>query len=154
VETFIAGAGIFGEKLGPLMNQLSPNMNYDDNRLENLLSSLPLGGQYAVEFLHQSWIEGKVSEILGKYNIMIGIFDIPSLSHLFIAINDIVHIRVLGSTGLHTNCYSDEEEAGGVKRLAGLVTNWETINGYSSNNTEGFAVGHTITLRDYLRNAS
>jgi uncharacterized protein YecE (DUF72 family) len=153
VETFIAGAGIFGEKLGPLMNQLSLNIDYDDNRLENLLSSLPLGGKYAVELLHQSWIEGKVFEILDIYNIMIGIFDIPSLSHLFIATNDIVHIRILGSTGLHTNCYSDEEEAGGAKRLAGLATNWEIIYDYSKN-IQGLAVGHTKTLRDNLRSTS
>jgi uncharacterized protein YecE (DUF72 family) len=154
VETFVSRAGILGEKLGPLLYQLPPNLHRDDDRLELFLSSLPQGVKHAVEFWHQSWIEDRVFEILHKYNIALCVFDMPSLSCPFIATSDFAYIRFHGSAGLYTSCYSDEELAGWAKRLAGLATNLEAMYVYFNNDTEGFAVSNAITLRDYLRNAS
>jgi len=43
VDKFINRAQILGDKLGPLLYQLPPNMHRDDDRLESFLSILPQG---------------------------------------------------------------------------------------------------------------
>ncbi|MBI3040759.1 MAG: DUF72 domain-containing protein, partial [Chloroflexi bacterium] len=54
VEKFIARAKILGEKLGPLLYQLPPNMPRNDDVLESFLSILPGGIKHVFEFRHQS----------------------------------------------------------------------------------------------------
>ena len=153
VETFMSRARILGEKLGPLLYQLPPNMHRDDDRLESFLSTLPQGMKHVVEFRHQSWLDDEVFGILHKYNIGLCVFDMPLLSCPLVATADFAYIRFHGSTGLYESCYSDEELADWAKRLADLATNLKAVYVYFNNDAEAFAVRNAITLRGYLQNA-
>ena len=150
VETFVSRAKILGEKLGPLLYQLPPNMHRNDEVLDSFLSTLPQGMKHVFEFRHQSWLEDKVFEILHKYNTGFCVFDMPGLPCPLVATADFAYIRFHGSTGLYWSCYSDEELAGWAKRLATLGANLEAIYIYFNNDAEAFAVRNAITLRGYL----
>jgi len=150
VDNFISRAKILGEKLGPLLYQLPPNMHRNDEILESFLSTLPQGMKHVFEFRHQSWLEDKVFEILHKHNIGFCVFDMPSVSCPLVATADFAYIRFHGSTGLYFSCYSDEELADWAKRLANLARNLEAIYIYFNNDAEAFAVRNAITLRRYL----
>ena len=154
VETFVSRARILGEKLGPLLYQLPPNMHRDDDRLESFLSTLPRGMKHVVEFRHQSWLEDRVFGILHKYNTGLCVFDMPSFSCPLVATDDFAYIRFHGSTGLYSSCYSDEELTVWAKRLANLATNLKAMYIYFNNDAEAFAVRNAITLRGYLQNVS
>jgi uncharacterized protein YecE (DUF72 family) len=151
VEKFITRAQILGEKLGPLLYQLPPNMHRDDERLESFLPILPQGMKHVIEFRHQSWLEEPVFKILHKYNIGLCVFDMPSLSCPLEATADFAYIRFHGSTGLYWSCYSDEELADWAKRLADLVMNLKAVYIYFNNDAEAFAVRNAMTLRGYLQ---
>jgi len=151
VETFISRAKILGEKLGPLLYQLPPNMHRNDEVLESFLSGLPQGMENVIEFRHQSWLEGEVLEILRKYNIGLCVFDMPSLSCPLMATADFAYIRFHGSSELYASCYSDEELADWSKRLADLATNLKKVYIYFNNDAEAFAVSNAKTIRSYLR---
>jgi len=151
VETFISRARVLGEKLGPLLYQLPPNMHRNDERLASFLSTLPQGMRHVFEFRHQSWLDDEVFETLHKYNIGLCVFDMPSLSCPLVATADFAYIRFHGSTGLYLSCYSDEELADWAKRLANLATNLKAIYIYFNNDAEAFAVRNAITLRSYLQ---
>ena len=150
VETFVSRAKILGEKLGPLLYQLPPNMHRNDEVLDSFLSTLPQGMKHVFEFRHQSWLEDKVFEILHKYNTGFCVFDMPGLPCPLVATADFAYIRFHGSTGLYWSCYSDEELASWAKRLATLGANLEAIYIYFNNDAEAFAVRNAITLRGYL----
>jgi len=150
VENFISRAKILGEKLGPLLYQLPPNMLRNDEVLESFLSSLPQEIKHVFEFRHQSWLENKVFEILHRHNIGFCVFDMPFLSCPLVATADFAYIRFHGSTGLYFSCYSDEELADWAKRLANLARNLEAIYIYFNNDAEAFAVRNAMTLRHYL----
>ena len=151
LDTFITRAKGLGEKLGPLLYQLPPNLHRDDERLESFLSILPPGMKHVVEFRHQSWLEDSVFEILHKYNIGFCIFDMPDISCPLVATADFAYIRFHGSTGLYSSCYSNEELADWAKRLTNLAANVKVLYIYFNNDAEAFAVRNAITLRGYLQ---
>ena len=153
-ERFIARTKILGEKLGPLLYQLPPNMHRNDEVLESFLSILPRGMKHVFEFRHESWLEEEVFQILRKYNAGFCIFDMPGVSCPVVATADFAYIRFHGSTGLYFSCYSDEELADWARKLAGLAAGLEAIYIYFNNDAEAFAVRNAMTLGHYLQSTN
>ena len=151
LDNFINRAKILGDKLGPLLYQLPPNMHRHDEVLESFLSNLPRGIRHVFEFRHHSWLEEKVFAILRKYNVGLCVFDMPFLSCPLVATTDFAYIRFHGSGELYSSCYSDEELADWAKKLADLAANLEAVYIYFNNDVEGFAVRNAKTLRSYLQ---
>jgi uncharacterized protein YecE (DUF72 family) len=60
VERLDQAARALGEKLGPILFQLPPNMKKDVVRLDDFLAMLPPGLRAAMEFRHTSWFEDDV----------------------------------------------------------------------------------------------
>lgn len=52
--------GVLGERLGPALFQLPPNMKKDLPRLTDFLALLPAGARAAFEFRHESWFDDAV----------------------------------------------------------------------------------------------
>jgi uncharacterized protein YecE (DUF72 family) len=60
VERLDQAARALGDKLGPILFQLPPNMKKDVVRLDDFLTALPPGLRAAMEFRHTSWFEDDV----------------------------------------------------------------------------------------------
>ena len=154
VDRFISRARILGEKLGPLLYQIPPNMHRDDGRLDSFLSGLPRGMEHVVEFRHESWLDDKVFEILHKYKIGLCVFDMPDFTCPLVATADFAYIRFHGSEALYGSCYSDEELADWAMKLIDLSAGLKAVYIYFNNDAEAFAVRNAITIRGYLQNVS
>jgi uncharacterized protein YecE (DUF72 family) len=66
VEYFSKTARFLGEKLGPILVQLPPNLKRDDPRLISFLELVPSDLKLAFEFRHDSWATPEVQDILQK----------------------------------------------------------------------------------------
>jgi uncharacterized protein YecE (DUF72 family) len=55
VSDFLTRARELGDRLGPILFQLPPNLEYDRALLEDFLELLPAGLSAAMEFRHPSW---------------------------------------------------------------------------------------------------
>jgi len=64
VSYFFQTASTLGERLGPSLFQLPPNLKKDLPRLEAFLAVLPAGARAAFEFRHASWFEDDVFDAL------------------------------------------------------------------------------------------
>ena len=64
VAYFFQTASTLGERLGPTLIQLPPNLKKDLPRLEAFLGVLPESARAAFEFRHASWFEDDVFEAL------------------------------------------------------------------------------------------
>jgi uncharacterized protein YecE (DUF72 family) len=64
VDYFFRTASTLGERLGPVLFQLPPNLKKDVPRLEAFLAELPAAARAAFEFRHPSWFEEDVFEAL------------------------------------------------------------------------------------------
>jgi uncharacterized protein YecE (DUF72 family) len=152
VESFLSRAGLLGEKLGPLLYQLPPNMKRNDELLQHFLSSLPREYQHVVEFRHESWIDDVVFDILREHSVGLCVFDMPDLGYPLIATSDFTYIRLHGSEGLYCSCYSDRELSQWAQRIARLSKDVKVGYIYFNNDAEAFAVKNAITLASYLEN--
>ncbi len=151
LDTFITRAKVLGEKLGPLLYQLPPNMKRNDEVLEAFLITLPRGMRHVLEFRHHSWLEEGVFTILHKYNVGFCIFNMPSLSCPLRVTADFAYVRFHGSSGLYSSCYTDDELAWWAEKIANLTSKLKSVFIYFNNDAEAFAVRNALTLRDYLR---
>ena len=57
VDYLLKTVAVLGDRLGPILFQLPPNMKCDHDRLTAFLSRLPRGRRYAMEFRHESWFD-------------------------------------------------------------------------------------------------
>jgi uncharacterized protein YecE (DUF72 family) len=61
-------AAALGDRLGPILFQLPPNMKKDLPRLEAFLDNLPTGVRATWEFRHPTWLEDDVLNVLSRHN--------------------------------------------------------------------------------------
>jgi len=66
VERLAEASRGLGDKLGPVLFQLPPNMKKDLVRLDDFLASLPAGLASTVEFRHESWFADDVYDCLRR----------------------------------------------------------------------------------------
>src|ERR1022692_1283182 len=64
VERLAEVAHALGEKLGPVLFQLPPNLRKDLPRLDAFLAAMPQGLAPALEFRHESWFSDEVYDCL------------------------------------------------------------------------------------------
>jgi len=150
VETFLGRARHLGQKLGPLLYQLPPNMHRNDERLDAFLTLLPKGLRHVVEFRHESWLDEGVFDILRRHNVGFCVFDMPDLPCPLVATAGFAYIRFHGSTGLYWSCYSDEELEDWAQKISGLGKKLDTVYIYFNNDAEGFAIKNARTLGEKL----
>jgi uncharacterized protein YecE (DUF72 family) len=74
VEYLVKTVSVLGDKLGPILFQLPPNMKADLERLQSFVDALPVGKRFAIEFRHPSWFDEKTFRILRDHDVaMVGI---------------------------------------------------------------------------------
>jgi uncharacterized protein YecE (DUF72 family) len=64
VAYFFKVAATLGDRMGPVLFQLPPNLRKDLSRLADFLAVLPPASRCAFEFRHESWFEEDVFEAL------------------------------------------------------------------------------------------
>jgi uncharacterized protein YecE (DUF72 family) len=69
LEYFLKTVRVLGDRLGPILFQLPPNMKKETERLHQFLEQLPEGPRYAVEFRHESWFDDASIQTLRDHNV-------------------------------------------------------------------------------------
>jgi uncharacterized protein YecE (DUF72 family) len=64
VQFLLKNTALLGDRLGPILFQLPPNLKKDLPRLQNFLSYLPADRRYTFEFRHESWWDEDVFSVL------------------------------------------------------------------------------------------
>jgi uncharacterized protein YecE (DUF72 family) len=100
-----------GEKLGPLLVQLPPNLKRDLDRLADFLQLVPSGARTAMEFRNESWFGDAVYGLLRDHNVALVTTDATESSPPLVATADWGYVR------LRREEYSDGDLAGWCDRL-------------------------------------
>ena len=139
-------------KLGPVLWQLPPNFQRDDERLDTWLEAVKAypGERHAVEFRHQSWLVPEVYGILHAHNAALVIADDPrrvQIPHELTA--DWTFVRFhYGRRGRRGN-YSETELREWAARIRDLGTEAD-VYAYFNNDWEVFAVRNAQRMKALL----
>lgn len=69
LDYLLRTAAALGDRLGPILFQLPPNMKKDAARLAGFLEHVPPGTRAAFEFRHASWLDDDVYDLLRGHDI-------------------------------------------------------------------------------------
>jgi uncharacterized protein YecE (DUF72 family) len=94
VAYFFGVAATLGDRLGPALFQLPPNLKKDLPRLEAFLGTLPAGRRAAFEFRHASWFEEDVFEALRSRGAALCIAEDETLATPLVATADWGYLRL------------------------------------------------------------
>jgi uncharacterized protein YecE (DUF72 family) len=136
-------------KLGPVVWQLPPNFQRDDELLRRALSELP-SGRHCFEFRHESWFVAEIYELLERHGAALVVGDHPRWPFQARELTtDWTLVRLHhGHRGRRGN-YSRSELETWARRIAAWRSRAEVFV-YLNNDWEGFAVENARVLRRSL----
>jgi uncharacterized protein YecE (DUF72 family) len=146
---FASGLANLGKKLGPLLWQLPPNLQYDPDVLENFLAMLPhdtdaasalarrrdarMKGRariafgpprplrHAIEVRHDSFVDPRFIDQLRRHRVAFVIADTAGKWPQYEDVTaDFVYVRLHGAVKLYTSRYTEEE----LDRFAARIDCW------------------------------
>jgi uncharacterized protein YecE (DUF72 family) len=138
-------------KAGPLLWQLPPTFQRDDERLAEALAELPGSIRHAFEFRHPSWFVPDVLDALRRHRVALVIGDRPEV-HGFQSdelTTDLAYLRFHHGTRGRRGNYSEAELEEWARRIRGYATTAE-VWAYFNNDWEGFAVHNARDLQAML----
>jgi uncharacterized protein YecE (DUF72 family) len=112
VEFLIKNTAALGNRLGPILFQLPPNLKKDFDRLRNFLGILPNDRRYTIEFRHESWFDDEVFGALRERDIPLCIAEQPKFA------SPVVATASWGYARLHRLDYDEPALVEWAKRIA------------------------------------
>jgi uncharacterized protein YecE (DUF72 family) len=139
-------------KLGPVLWQLPPNFQRDDDKLDAWLEAVKAypGERHAVEFRHQSWLVPEVYGILHAHGAALVIADDPrrvQIPHELTTEWTFVRFHY-GRRGRRGN-YSETELREWAARIRDLASE-ASLYAYFNNDWEVFAVRNALRMKTLL----
>ena len=91
---FVRRSEALGDKRGPLLFQLPPNLKADHGRLETFLAALPAGLEPAFEFRHESWFRDETWTLLRAHGAALCIAQTDELDTPLVATAAFGYVRL------------------------------------------------------------
>lgn len=85
VEFLLKNTAALGDRLGPILFQLPPNLQKDVPRLQAFLELLPPDRRYTIEFRHESWFSDDTYEVLRSRDIPLCVIEQPDFASPVVA---------------------------------------------------------------------
>jgi uncharacterized protein YecE (DUF72 family) len=80
LEFLVTNTAVLGNKLGPILFQLPPNLKKDIERLRAFLALLPADRKFAIEFRSETWFDDEVYEALRARDVALGLIEQPDFA--------------------------------------------------------------------------
>ncbi len=150
LQTFLSRICNLKEKLGPILYQLPPGMQRDEELLDAFLSVLPQELQHVLEFRNRSWYEEGVFARMRRHNVAFCVHDMAGVESPVVATADFVYLRFHGPTGRYAGSYPDEQLAEWAQLIRGLGEGLKEAYVYFNNDIGGHAVNNARTMEQLL----
>lgn len=138
------------EKLGPILFQLPPGWNFDEERFAIFLNALPKHHRYAFEFRNETWNSTAAYELLARHKAAYCIFDLAGFQSPMEITADITYVRLHGPGGKYQGSYSEEALRGWAKQIQAWSRTLKAIYVYFDNDDSGYAAHNALRLKELL----
>jgi uncharacterized protein YecE (DUF72 family) len=113
LEYLLGATEVLGDRLGPILFQLPPNLQKDAARLKAFVALLPPDRRYTIEFRHPSWFDEETYDVLRARDIPMCIIEQPDFA------SPVVATASWGYMRLHRFDYDGAQHAAWIERIAG-----------------------------------
>ena len=127
-----------GDKLGPSLIQLPPQLRRNDERLAGFLKLLPKG-RHTVEFRHPSWYDPAVLRILADFDAALCISDHHDAPSPWERTASWIYVRGHGPGGRYTGRYAAAELSAWSERIAAWRGAGHDVYAYFDNDVKSAA---------------
>ena len=148
IARFMQRAGELGEKLGPVLIQLPPQMHSDVDRLSRTLSLFPAGVRVAVEFRHPSWFTDGTRNVLERAGAALCWADSPRRLTPTWKTTEWGFIRFHHGLGDPQPCYPREVLREWSARLAGTWTPDQDVFAFFNNDPRACALRDAVVFAE------
>jgi len=151
VERYFDVMRELGPKLGPVLLQLPPNLEFDPEALRGTLSTMPRDVRVAVEFRHASWSTPATRDLLAEHGAAPCVADrknevvTPSWRTA-----DWGYVRLHQGTGSPSSCYTPEAMQAWAQRIADEWDEGSDVFVFFNNDAHCCAVRDAATLAGAL----
>jgi uncharacterized protein YecE (DUF72 family) len=142
------GGPASGCPVGPILWQLPPDFQRDDERLQRFLAALPAGYWHTVEFRHESWLVEEVFALLAVHGVALCIPESPHLPRALRLTTDWTYLRF--HQGAHGGDYTPEQLDAWAEHIHGFLAQGVTVWAYFNNDWHGYAVKNARELKERL----
>ncbi|MEK0083206.1 DUF72 domain-containing protein [Benzoatithermus flavus] len=151
LATFLERLAPLGDKLGPILFQLPPNLRPDLPLLESFLAGLPPSLRCAFEFREPGWWTDPVLRLLDRADAAFVSFELAELRSPRIATGSLAYVRLHGHERRYRGSYPERALADWARWLEAERGNGRDVLVYFDNTAEADdAVRNALSLRRLL----
>jgi uncharacterized protein YecE (DUF72 family) len=121
VSEFLDRVGVLGERLGPILFQCPPTLQFDRGRIEAFLGYLPPTFRYAMEFRHESWTAAR--DLLAEQGVAWCVAETEETT----GARDTFTAEPFGYLRLRKEEYSEEELTGWAETIGKAVADGRDV---------------------------
>lgn len=141
----------FGDKLEPILFQLPPNWNFDEQRLREFIDLIPDQQRTVFEFRDESWINDITFGILEENNAAFCIYDLAGFQSPLEVTAEYVYVRLHGpSDEKYLGKYDEDQLSWWADRLNEWRDQDLDLYVYFDNDEQGFAPQNALELKDMV----
>lgn len=140
VARLMSRASALGDRLGPVLLQLPPNLRADATALDETLRCFPAGTRVAVEVRHPSWCNDEVRAVLERHGAAWCMADGGAVELPRWRTTDWIYVRFHHGHGSPRSCYTRSPLETWARRLAAMSEPASDIYCYFNNDPNGCAV--------------
>ena len=122
VDYLLKTLAVMGDKLGPTLFQLPPNLKLDLDRLKTFAARLPKDRKFAIEFRNESWFAPEVLATLKEFGIPMVVIEQDDFASPVERTADWGYVR------LHKLDYTPAEIVAWARKIKALK--WDTVYVY------------------------
>jgi uncharacterized protein YecE (DUF72 family) len=142
VSDFLAALEPLGPRLGVVLFQLPPHFRADRARLESLLSELPRGYRFALEFRHPSWNEPAIVDLLRDTGVAFCTAGLEIGDNRFVSTAPHAYMRLR-----KVPPYTEEEATMARRQIDDILKRVKDLYLYVKHDDEGLAPETVIRLQ-------
>ncbi len=149
VGRMLSRARSLGRTLGPILFQLPPNFECEEERLAVFLHGLLPGHRYVMEFRHESWHRESVYRLLRRHRVACCVSYGPDIPLRLVRTAPFVYVRLHGPEGIGAGRYSEAALRSWAREIRDLGGG-RTAYAYFNNDERGYAPENARQLIDLL----
>jgi uncharacterized protein YecE (DUF72 family) len=138
-------------KVGPILFQLPPQFQANEQRLRDFLPMLNPQRRYTFEFRHPSWYAPRILRLLADNNIALCISDHHDAPSPWKRTADFVYIRGHGPGGHYKDHYSDATLQDWAKRAKAWARRGHDVYIYFDNDQKSAAPADALKLKQMVQ---